>query len=284
MRFCSYVSGGQPGFGIAHPDGGIVDLAPRLDGVSSLLSLVEAGGLGDAAAAAAGAGADLSEDAVDFLPLFAEPVTVHCVGLNYALHTAEAGAEQPEFPRTFIKAPAAIVGHRQPYEMPALSHHFDYEGELAVVIGRTAYEVSEVDALDYVAGYTCFMDGSVRDYQMERTLTQGKNFQKSSAMGPWLVTPDEVGALEPLSLTTRVSGEVLQQTTLDNMIFTVPVLIAYVSSICELRPGDVIATGTPEGVGFKRTPPRFLTPGDTVEVEIDRVGTLANTVAPHPTP
>ncbi len=154
--------------------------------------------------------------------------------------------------------------------------------QLAVIIGKTAREVEQADALDYAAGYTCFMDGSVRDYQLDRTITQGKNFVRSSAMGPHLVTPDEVGELSELSLTTRVSGEIMQQTTLDNMIFPVAELISYVSRICQLNPGDVIATGTPEGVGFKRTPPRFLVPGDTVEVAIDRVGTLSNTVGAAP--
>jgi 2-keto-4-pentenoate hydratase/2-oxohepta-3-ene-1,7-dioic acid hydratase in catechol pathway len=279
MRFCSFLINGRASFGLALADGGIVDLPSRLpDTLSSLLRVVTSGAMAQAHAAAAGTAADYAETEVDFLPIFEEPVAVHCVGLNYARHTAEAGQEQPPFPRTFIKVPAALVGHGASYEMPTLSPMFDFEGELAVIIGKTAREVSEADALEYVAGYTCFMDGSVRDYQLDRTITQGKNFVRSSAMGPHLVTADEVGELSGLSLTTRVSGEVMQQTTLDQMIFPVPELISYVSGICQLNPGDVIATGTPEGVGFKRKPPRFLLPGDTVDVIIDRVGTLSNTV------
>jgi len=279
MRFCTYKIGGRTSFGAALANGDVVDLPPRLPGtLSSLLAVLNADAVELARDAVKGAEADFRETEIDYLPLFEQPVTMHCVGLNYAAHTAEAGREQPPFPRTFIKVPAAVVGHGAPYEMPSLSPQFDFEGELAVVIGRTARQVSEADAMDYVAGYTCFMDGSVRDYQLERTITQGKNFQKSSAMGPWLVTPDEVGDLGSLSLTTRVSGTVMQQTTFDKMIFSVPALISYVSYICELNPGDLIATGTPEGVGFKRQPPRFLKPGDTVEVTIERVGTLINTV------
>lgn len=279
MRLCTYEIDGRTSFGAALPNGDVVDLPSRLPAsLPSLLAVVNAGAIDLARDALKGAAADHPEAAIAYLPIFEEPVTIHCVGLNYAAHTAEAGREQPPFPRTFIKVPAAIVGHKAPYEMPSLSPQFDFEGELAVVIGATARQVSEPDALDHVAGYTCFMDGSVRDYQLDRTITQGKNFQNSSAMGPWLVTPDEVGDLNGLSLTTRVSGAIMQQTTFDKMMFSVPALISYVSHICQLNPGDVIATGTPEGVGFKRQPPRFLVPGDTVDVTIERVGTLTNTV------
>lgn len=279
MRFCTYKIDGRTSFGAALPNGDVVDLSSRLPGtLPSLLAVLNAGAVDLARDAVKGAAADFPESAIAYLPIFEEPVAMHCVGLNYAAHTAEAGREQPPFPRTFIKVPAAVVGHKAPYEMPTLSPQFDFEGELAVIIGKTARQVSEADALDHVAGYTCFMDGSVRDYQLDRTITQGKNFQRSSAMGPWLVTPDEVGDLKGLSLTTRVSGTVMQQTTFDKMIFSVPALISYVSQICQLNPGDVIATGTPEGVGFKRQPPRFLVPGDTVDVTIERVGTLTNTV------
>jgi len=279
MRLGTYRIEGRTSFGAALPAGGIVDLPSRLPpALSTLRAVLTDGAIDQVRTAIDGAEADYAEADIAFLPLFEETVTIHCVGLNYAAHTAEAGHEQPPFPRTFIKVPAAMVGHQAAYEMPRLSHQYDFEGELAVVIGRTARDVSKAEAMDYVAGYTCFMDGSVRDYQLDRTITQGKNFEKSSAMGPWLVTPDDVGDLAGLALTTRVSGEVMQQTTLDRMIFSVPTLISYVSHICRLEPGDVIATGTPEGVGFKRQPPRFLVPGDTVDVTIERVGTLSNAV------
>ncbi len=280
MRLCSFEAGGQTHYGIAHKDGGIVDLTRRLgDRYPTLLRLIEAGTVAEAAPFAESEAADFQEADVDFLPLYEEQVAIHCVGLNYAAHTAEANMEQPDFPRTFFKTRSALVGHGQPFEMPTLSDHFDFEGELAVVIGREARNVAAADAMGCVLGYSCFMDGSVRDYQMERTVNQGKNFEKSSSMGPYLVTADAVGDVAPLTLETRVNGERMQHTTFDRMIFSIPTTIEYLSGICRLNPGDVIATGTPEGVGFKRKPPRFLKRGDTVEVAIERVGILANTVA-----
>jgi 2-keto-4-pentenoate hydratase/2-oxohepta-3-ene-1,7-dioic acid hydratase in catechol pathway len=279
MKLCSYITPSGASYGAMLEDGGIVDLRSRLgQRHPTLLSLLQQQGLAEADQAAAGQVADLRSADIAFLPLFVEPVTIHCVGLNYAAHTAEAGMKQPDFPRTFVKVQASLVGHRESLEKPTLSPEFDFEGELAVVIGRPARRVSRAAAGEVIAGYTCFMDGSVRDYQLQRTLDQGKNFFKSSSIGPCLVTADEVGSLDGLGITTRVSGEQMQQSTFDKMIFPVAVLIEYLSAITELRPGDVIATGTPEGVGFKRTPPRYLQSGDTVEVIIDRVGLLRNEV------
>ena len=278
MKLCSYIYDGRARYGVLGRDGRIVDLTTRLgDRWPTLLRLIEAGAV-DEARAPADAEGDHGIDTITFLPLFEEQVSVYCVGLNYAAHTAEANAEQPDFPRTFFKTRSALVGHGEDLEMPALSDRFDFEGELAVVIGTPARNVREADAFDHVVGYSCFMDGSVRDYQMERTVNQGKNFEKSSSMGPFLVTADEVGALGPLTLETRVNGERMQHTTFDKMIFSVPVTIEYLSGLATLNPGDVIATGTPEGVGFKRKPPRFLRPGDVVDVAIERVGTLTNRI------
>ena len=278
MKLCSYIYDGAARFGVLGQDGRIVDLSVRVgDRFPTLLRLVDAGAVEKAQAYALADG-DHPVESVTFLPLFEEQVAVYCVGLNYAAHTAEANAVQPEFPRTFFKTRSALVGHGEDLEMPGLSDHFDFEGELAVVIGHTARNVPEAEAMAHVLGYSCFMDGSVRDYQMERTVNQGKNFEKSSAMGPFLVTADEVGDLASLSLETRVNGERMQRTTFEKMIFSVPYTIEYLSAIARLNPGDVIATGTPEGVGFKRNPPQFLEPGDTVEVSIERVGTLANRI------
>ena len=281
MKFISYSYQGKNSYGVCHPEGGIVDLASRLgQDYPTLLALVKKKGYADAQRVLTNtAVADVEETAIRYLPLFLEPVTVHCVGLNYAAHAAEAGHTLPEFPRTFIKIPAALVGHQEPFEKPTLSPEFDFEGEIAVIISQTARLVNAADAAQYIAGYTCFMDGSVRDYQFQRTLDQGKNFYRSSSIGPALVTPDEVGPLDHLTLTTRVSGETMQHTAFDNMIFTIPALIEYISGFTELHAGDVIATGTPEGVGFSRKPPRFLQKGDCVEVIIDKIGTLRNQVS-----
>lgn len=281
MKLVSYTHQGKNSYGVLRTDGGIVDLASRIGQVyPTLLQLIQKNGYAAAQQALAGVTqADLQESAIRYLPLFLEPVTIHCVGLNYAAHAAEAGHKLPEFPRTFIKIPAALVAHNEDFEKPTLSPEFDFEGEIAVVISQTARKVKAEDAAQYIAGYTCFMDGSVRDYQFQRTLDQGKNFYRSSSIGPALVTPDEVGELDHLTLTTIVSGETMQHTAFDNMIFTIPKLIEYISGFTELHPGDVIATGTPEGVGFSRTPPRFLQKGDYVEVIIDKIGTLRNKVS-----
>ena len=281
MKLVSYTHQGKNSYGVLRSDGGIVDLASRIGQTyPTLLQLVQKNGYAAAQQALAGVPqADLQESEIRYLPLFLEPVTIHCVGLNYAAHAAEAGHKLPEFPRTFFKIPAALVAHNEDFEMPTLSPEFDFEGEIAVVISKTARKVRAEDAAQYIAGYTCFMDGSVRDYQFQRTLDQGKNFYRSSSIGPALVTPDEVGTLDPLTLTTIVSGETMQHTAFDNMIFTIPKLIEYISAFTELQAGDVIATGTPEGVGFSRTPPRFLQKGDYVEVIIDKIGTLRNKVS-----
>ncbi len=279
MKLCSYVIDGRSRYGIVHRDGGIVDLAARLgDRYPTLLRLIDAGAVGEAGSFASEGQSDHRVDDVTFLPLFEEQVAIYCVGLNYAAHTAEANQAQPDFPRTFFKTRAALVGHGADFEMPTLSHQFDFEGELAVVIGREARSVAAADAMDYVLGFSCFMDGSVRDYQMERTVNQGKNFEKSSSMGPYLVTADDVGDVAGLALETQVNGVRMQHTTFDKMIFSIPTTIEYLSQMCRLCPGDVIATGTPEGVGFKRKPPRFLAPGDVVDVTIERVGNLRNRV------
>ncbi len=281
MKFASYMVQECPSYGVIRADGGVLDLASRMgQDYPSLLALLQGDGLAAARNIADNESiADYQEADLKYLPLFLEPVTVHCIGLNYAAHAAEAGHKLPEFPRTFVKIPAALVGHRELFEKPTLSPEYDFEGEIAVVIGLGGRKITAANAMQHVAGYTCFMDGSVRDYQFQRTLDQGKNFYRSSSIGPALVTVDEVGALDQLTLTTIVSGETMQHTQFDNMIFSVPKLIEYMSGITELRAGDVIATGTPEGVGFSRTPPRFLQSGDYVEVIIENVGTLRNAVA-----
>jgi 2-keto-4-pentenoate hydratase/2-oxohepta-3-ene-1,7-dioic acid hydratase in catechol pathway len=281
MKFASYVVNGQASYGVIRGDGSVVDLRNRIgQDYPSLLALLQSGAIESAHEIVDTADiGDYQESELSYLPLFAEPVTIHCIGLNYAAHAAEAGHKPPEFPRTFVKIPAALVAHKENFEMPTLSPEYDFEGELAVIIGKGGRNISATNAMHHVAGYTCFMDGSVRDYQFQRTTDQGKNFYRSSSMGPALVTADEVGDLDPLSLTTIVSGETMQHTKFDNLIFSVPKLIEYLSSITELRIGDVIATGTPEGVGFSRKPPLFLKPGDVVEVVIQKVGTLRNVVA-----
>ncbi|MGE8681055.1 MAG: fumarylacetoacetate hydrolase family protein [Achromobacter marplatensis] len=219
------------------------------------------------------------------LPPVPAPRKILCVGLNYGRHVAEAGRELPAHPSMFARFADSFVGHEAPVWKPRHSDKFDYEGELAVVIGRAGRHIAARDALSHVAGYTCMAENSVRDFQKHNAqVTPGKNFERSGAIGPWLVTADEVGDPARLQVITRLNGTVMQQGDVSDLIFPIPELIAYISAFTPLSPGDVIATGTPEGVGSSRKPPRFLAVGDTLEVEIPGIGTLVNMVADEPAP
>ena len=214
-----------------------------------------------------------------FDPLIPDPGRIICVGINFKAHMQEMGREPPDYPWLFVRWPDSQVGHGEPIIRPAASDKYDYEGELAVVIGKPARHVKATDALEYVAGYTCFMDGSIRDWQNHSSqFTPGKNFKASGSFGPWLVTADEIPDPAVLNLETRLNGKVMQQAPISDLKFDVPALIEYCSTFAELQPGDVISTGTPGGVGFARKPPVWLQPGDMIEVEIDAIGTLLNPV------
>lgn len=213
------------------------------------------------------------------LPPIPNPEKILCVGLNYLPHILESGRDKPDYPSIFTRYPASFVGHGTPIERPSVSREFDYEGELALVIGRDGRHISETRAWDHVAGYTCANEGSVRDYQNHTTqFWPGKSFERSGSMGPWLVTPDEVGDIRAQNLTTRVNGNVEQHAPISDLAFGIPEIIAYVSTVLTLRAGDVILTGTPSGVGRYRKPQLFLEPGMSVEVEITGIGLLRNEV------
>ena len=201
---------------------------------------------------------------------------IFCIGMNYRDHVGEIKQDVATNPTIFTRSLDTLSAHGAPVIRPKVSDHFDFEGEIAVVIGREARHVSEADALYYVGGYTCFMDGSVRDYQ-KHSLTAGKNFANSGAMGPWIVTADEFGSGDTL-LSTRVNGEQVQSARASQMIFDIPFVIAYISRWQVLRPGDVIATGTPGGVGSRREPPLWMKSGDRIEVEVEGIGILSNPV------
>jgi 2-keto-4-pentenoate hydratase/2-oxohepta-3-ene-1,7-dioic acid hydratase in catechol pathway len=221
---------------------------------------------------------DLRLAEVTLLPPIPEPGKIVCIGLNYRAHAAEGGFKVPEFPSLFGRFTNTLVASGQPLVRPAHSGDFDYEGELAIVIGRGGRHIKADAALGHVFGYTCFNDGSVRDYQFKHSLTTGKNHPSTGGLGPWIATADGIPDPSKLTLVTRVNGVEVQRKGTDDMIFDVPAIIAYVSGWTELAPGDVIATGTPEGVGFARKPPLWLAPGDTVEVEISSIGVLVNPV------
>lgn len=216
---------------------------------------------------------------VCYLPLIPNPDKIICVGVNYRPHIKEMGRDIPDHPVVFVRFPGSQSGHGQPVIRPQASTHFDFEGELAIVIGKPARHVPRAEAFDYIAGYCCFMDGSVRDWQKHTMqFTAGKNFHRSGSMGPWLVTRDEIPAPAVLNLTTRVNGKIMQEGSVADLVFDIPALIEYCSTFTELLPGDVIATGTPGGVGAARKPPVWLKEGDLVEVDIPGVGLLANPV------
>jgi 2-keto-4-pentenoate hydratase/2-oxohepta-3-ene-1,7-dioic acid hydratase in catechol pathway len=277
MRLVSFEKNGRPSFGIV-TGGGIVDAAPRLKR-SGLREALAAGALGELERLAEGS-PDFGLDEIAFAPPIPDAAAkLLCVGINYLPHIKEMGRERPDRPVLFVRFGGSIVGHGQPLLKPRESEQLDYEGELAVVIGKRARRVSRERAYDYVAGYSCFNDGSVRDYQRHsQQFTPGKNFHASGSFGPWLVTKDEIPDPRELKLTTRLNGAVMQQESVAELCFDVPQLIEYCSTWTQLEPGDVIVTGTPGGVGAGRKPPVWMKPGDTVEVEISAIGTLRNPV------
>ncbi|MDT7935016.1 MAG: fumarylacetoacetate hydrolase family protein [Sphingomonadaceae bacterium] len=274
MQFASYRFVGRPGFGLVQGER-VIDLGAT-GGPASLRQAIASGAL---ASLARRGGAELALAEVELLPVIPDPAKLFCVGLNYELHRQETGRTAVGHPTIFTRFADTLAAAGQPIVRPRVSAMLDYEGELAVIVGRGGRHIAQADALTHVAGYACFNDASVRDWQNHtHQYTPGKNFPATAPFGPTLVTPDEVGELGPQRITTRLNGRTVQDAHLGDMIFPVPVVIAYLSTFTPLAPGDVIAMGTPGGVGFKRDPQLFMQPGDTVEVEIERVGLLRSTV------
>ena len=279
MRLMSFERNGQRGFGVVIGDG-VVDASRRLAGSPrTLRDALLAGALPELRRLAAEK-PDFALRDVAFAPVIDDAAAkLLCVGVNYMPHIKEMGRERPSHPVLFVRFHDSIVGHGQPLLLPPSSVQFDYEGELAVVIGKRARRVRKEQALDYVAGYACFNDGSIRDFQRHsQQFTPGKNFHHSGSFGPWLVTTEEVPDPHKLTLTTRLNGQVVQHESVGELCFDVPQLIEYCSTWAELQPGDVIVTGTPGGVGAGRTPPLWMKNGDNVEVEISGIGVLRNSV------
>ena len=213
------------------------------------------------------------------LPVLPNPGKIFCVGLNYKTHVAETKRPDSEYPSIFTRFADSLAADGDVLICPAVSRRFDFEGELAVVIGRGGRNISQARALDHIAGYACFNDATMRDWQRHtHQWIPGKNFPGTGPLGPWLVTRDEVPDLDALTLTTRLNGEVMQRASLADLIYTIPVIIEYLSTFTNLSPGDVIATGTPGGVGDRREPPLYMKTGDVIEVDITGLGTLRNTV------
>jgi 2-keto-4-pentenoate hydratase/2-oxohepta-3-ene-1,7-dioic acid hydratase in catechol pathway len=271
MKLASYVADGKECFGVVTGDG-LIAMNGRL-GCASLREALAAGDLVKIRDAAKDARPDHKLADIRFLPVIPNPEKILCAGINYRSHAAETGRELPKQPSMFIRLANTLSGHGGEMIRPSVSQQFDFEGELAVVIGRPGRHIPAERALEHVAGYTCFVDGSVRDYQ-KFSVTSGKNFPGTGPLGPWLVTADEIADPARLTLTTRLNGQEMQKSSTDLLIYSVPKIIAFCSDFTPLAPGDVIATGTPEGVGHRRNPPLWMKPGDVLEVEISGIGTL----------
>jgi 2-keto-4-pentenoate hydratase/2-oxohepta-3-ene-1,7-dioic acid hydratase in catechol pathway len=285
MKLVTYRVGDAVSFGVVSGDG-VVDGAALLDGAAaSVRELLEKDLAGRLAGLARGAAPTYSLGEIEFLPPVPDPSKILCVGVNYADHRAETGqAQRPEHPTIFSRFADTQVGHDRPVVRPARTEQLDYEGEVAIVLGRTLTEVGDdADALGAIAGLSCYNDLSVRDWQLHNSQwLPGKNFLGVGSFGPWLVTMDEFDDLGAVRLTTRVNGEVRQDATLKQLIFDFAAVLRYVTGFTSLAPGDVIATGTPGGVGLAADPPRFLVPGDVTEVEVSSVGVLRNRIVAAP--
>ena len=283
MKLASFIRNGRATYG-GFTNGRLIDLGPKLASrYPDLKSMIAGGALVESSLIVSEGAESLSADDTEFLPVIPNPGKIFCIGVNYADHQKEMGREKSEYPTVFLRFADTLVGHGQPAWIPKVSTSVDYECELAVIIGKGGRYIEAAHALDHVAGYTCFNDISVRDWQRHTTqFIPGKNFPGTGALGPWMVTTDEILDPHILDIKTRLNGEVLQDANTEQLIFRIPELIAYLSSFTLLSPGDVIATGTPSGVGFARNPPLFMKAGDVVEVDIEGIGVLRNRMETEP--
>jgi 2-keto-4-pentenoate hydratase/2-oxohepta-3-ene-1,7-dioic acid hydratase in catechol pathway len=279
MRLASFRTPKGASYG-AVTDKGIVDLGRRLGNkYPDLKALLAGNGLAEIRNFLSEK-ADFQEGAIEWLPVIPNPGKIICVGLNYEEHRVETGRDKTEQPALFIRVAESQVGHRQPLLKPRESQNLDYEAEIALIIGAPGRRISQQDAYKHIAGYSCYNDGSVRDWQRHTVQwTAGKNFVATGAFGPWMVTSDEIPPNTVLTLSCRLNGQQMQHATTEMMIFRFPKLIEYISAFTPLAAGDVIVTGTPGGVGARRNPPVWMKLGDTVEIEIDKVGVLSNRIA-----
>jgi 2-keto-4-pentenoate hydratase/2-oxohepta-3-ene-1,7-dioic acid hydratase in catechol pathway len=282
MKLISFTHAGHETWGAVSGDQ-VLDLAAAT-GLATLAEFVGSPAWHDreALAASAASGPQLAD--VELLPVIPRPEKIVCAVRNYMDHHQEVLAagmqrELAAFPPIFLRVWRSQVAHNQPIVRPSVSESLDWEGELAVIIGKGGRDIAEADAWDHVAGYSCYNDASVREWQFHaKQIASGKNFEGTGAFGPWMVTADEIEPGRKLTIETRLNGEVVQSSDTGNMIFPIPRLINYASTIFTLVPGDVIVTGTPAGVGWSKKPPRFLQPGDVVEVDVESVGVLRNPV------
>jgi len=273
MRFISFENNGSKSWGRVEGDD-VVDLGGIDDAPVDMKTAIASGRLvGDDNAPR------LARAELRLLPVVPNPSKILCVGHNYESHRIETGRDKTKYPSIFTRFADTLIGANDPIVRPAVSTSLDYEAELAVVIGKAGRNIAESDALEHVAGFACFNDASLRDWQWHTNqFIPGKNFPGTAPFGPELVTLDEVGNLDQVCVEAVLNGEVMQSATLDHMLFPIPVVIAYISQFTPLAPGDVIATGTPGGVGAKRNPPVWMKAGDTIEVRVSGVGSLTSRI------
>jgi len=277
MKLASYIADGKECYGVVTGDG-VITMNDRFGGHAASLKEAIAGGLLPQIKEAASNGqADRKLSEIKFLPLIPNPEKILCVGINYKSHAAEHGTEAPKLPNIFTKFVNTLEAHEGEMLRPKVSTSFDFEGELALVIGKGGRHIKAADALKHVAGYTCFCDGSVRDFT-KYSLVASKNFPRSSPLGPWLVTSDEIPDPTKLTLVTRLNGKEMQRSGTDMLIHSIPAIIEFCSVFTPLSPGDIIATGTPDGIGAKQNPPVWMKAGDVLEIEISNIGTLRNRI------
>lgn len=280
MKLLSFTHNGTASYGALVKDG-IIDLGARLkDQYPDIKSVLVADAFAELEKIVATQNADFSESEIEFLPVIGNPGKILCVGLNYESHRKETGRAVAEHPAIFTRFADTQIGHNTPIRLPKVSNVLDYEGEMAIVIGKGGRYITREDAMSHVAGYSCYNDATIRDWQRHTIqFTPGKNFPGTGGFGPYLVTPSDIPDPHKLSIQTRLNGEIMQDANTSMFIFDIPKIIEYISGFTELSPGDVIATGTPGGVGFKREPMVLMKPGDEVVVEIEQVGLLFNTIA-----
>ncbi|MPM38073.1 putative protein YisK [bioreactor metagenome] len=278
MKLISFEHNGKASFGAVIGTDKVVDLKPAFGGkVADLKDLIAQNLTAQAAEYAQLAKEYLALSDVNLLPVIPNAGQIFCIGLNYGEHVRETGKQITESPVIFMRVNGSQVAHGKDIVRPPESHRLDYEGEIAIVIGKGGRRISEADSWDHIAGYACYNDGSIRDWQVATSQWgPGKNFWRTGGFGPWLVTADEIAPNQNMRLTTRLNGQVMQEATTDMMIHSIPRQIAYISTFIPLQPGDVIVTGTPGGVGNKREPQVFMKPGDVVEIEVDAIGVLRN--------
>jgi 2-keto-4-pentenoate hydratase/2-oxohepta-3-ene-1,7-dioic acid hydratase in catechol pathway len=273
MKLASFVANGTEAFGVVSGDG-VITMSSRFGKrITTLREALAADLLPQIRDAAATARPDQKLSEIVFLPVIPHPDKIACAGINYRSHASETGREIPKQPSMFLRLADTLVGHEGEMIRPTVSTQFDYEGELAVIIGRGGRHIPQERALEHVAGYTCFVDGSVRDYQ-KFSVTSGKNFPGTGPLGPWMVTTDEIRDPTKLTLMTRLNGTEMQRSGTDLLIYSIPHIVAFCSDFTALLPGDVIATGTPEGVGHRRNPQVWMKAGDVLELEITGIGVL----------